>query len=143
MMLRTLAACVALASLAAGAATAAPQPRAKAGAAVAAPKAPIPYGQLDAYLKASPKQRASKDWWNGSAATGAATDTSATVPGSPAPATAPKPMPDGSVNPPPATMPDGSASMPSTPPTLPEASTPSPGSNLPGSAAPGEPVEPK
>lgn len=48
----------------------------------AGPKQPIPYSQLNAYMKASPKARASKDWWAGSAsaATGASTDTSATAP---------------------------------------------------------------
>jgi hypothetical protein len=41
----------------------------------ASPKAPIPYSQLNAYLKATPKQRATKDWWS-SAQTGTSTDTS-------------------------------------------------------------------
>jgi len=50
------------------------------GPTVAAPKQPIPYSQLDSYLKASPKQRASKDWWNqAEAATGAPANTSATA----------------------------------------------------------------
>jgi hypothetical protein len=49
----------------------------------APPKQPIPYSQLNAYVKASPKMRASKDWWAGqsdaSAAAGAAANTSATT----------------------------------------------------------------
>lgn len=66
------------------------------GPTVAAPKQPIPYSQLEAYLKASPKQRANKDWWNqAEAATGASADTSATA------RTVPNdtPMPSGAVNP--------------------------------------------
>jgi len=89
---------------------------AAAGAAVAGPKQPIPYAQLDAYLKASPKQRANKDWWSGAAATGAEADTSARSSSSaapPLPATPP-------VNTPP-------ASEPAAPPTA---------------ATPGAPVNP-
>ena len=130
MMIRTLAVGVALAALVSGAASAAPQ--GKASAAAASPSQPIPYAQLDAYLKASPKQRASKDWWSGSASTGMSADTSATAP--PTSTTT-----DTSVNPPASTMPsDSSASMPVTPPTLPDATNPAPGSNLPGA-----PTEPK
>jgi len=53
---------------------------AKHGAMVAEPKQPIPYAELNAYLKASPKQRASKDWWSGQslASTGASANASAT-----------------------------------------------------------------
>jgi molybdate transport system ATP-binding protein len=139
MIIRTLAAGVALAVLVSGAASAAPQAKAS-----TAPKQPIPYSQLDAYLKASPKARASTDWWSGSASTGASADTSATVPSTDSPA-APTMPTDGAVNPPATTMPsDSSASMPATPPTMPEATTPAPGSNLPTSAAtPGAPTEPK
>ena len=139
MMIRTLAAGVALAALVSGAASAAPESKAKASAAVASPSQPIPYAQLDAYLKASPKQRASNDWWSGSASTGMSADTSATAP-------AASTTTDPSVNPPASTgMPsDSSTSMPSTPPTLPEASSPAPGSNLPSSTTtPGAPTEPK
>lgn len=49
---------------------------AKAGTS-AEPKQPIPYGELNAYLKASPKQRATHDWWSG-ASTGMAANTAAT-----------------------------------------------------------------
>ena len=140
MMIRTLAVGVALAALVSGAATAAPQ--GKASAAVAGPSQPIPYAQLDAYLKASPKQRASKDWWSGSASTGMSADPSA-----PAPATSTTTTTtDTAVNPPASTsMPsDSSTSMPSTPPTMPEATPPAPGSTLPGSTTtPGAPTEPK
>ena len=41
---------------------------ASAGPAVAGPKQPIPYAQLNAYMKASPKTRAQKDWWSGQTA---------------------------------------------------------------------------
>ncbi|WP_425995989.1 hypothetical protein [Caulobacter sp. DWR1-3-2b1] len=105
------------------------------------PKAPIPYGQLKAYSNASAKTRASKDWWQDSAAasTGAAVDTSATAP-----------MPTGTlsgdakaststdmmVNP--------SSSMPATPPIQPGSSvSPEPGSNLPGSTPDMPPPTPK
>lgn len=43
----------------------------------AEPKQPIPYSELNAYLKASPKQRATRDWWSG-ASTGMAANTTAT-----------------------------------------------------------------
>ena len=51
---------------------------------VPGPKQPIPYSQLKSYMKASPKQRASKDWWSGqsssaSADTGTSANTSATA----------------------------------------------------------------
>ena len=143
MMIRTLAAGVALAVLVSGAASAAPQ--SKGSTASTSPKQPIPYAQLDAYLKASPKARANTDWWGGSASTGASTDTSATAPAADTSATT-STTTDTSVNPSASTsMPsDSSTSMPSTPPTLPEATTPAPGSNLPGSTTtPGAPTEPK
>lgn len=71
------------------------------GPTVAAPKQPIPYSQLDSYLKASPKQRANKDWWNQTQAeTGAAANTSATARTLPndTPRMDPS-MPSGAVNP--------------------------------------------
>lgn len=71
-----LAAGAAALALTAGSALAA-KPGAK-GASVMGPSQPIPYSQLDAYMKASPKQRASKDW-SSEASTGASTDTSATT----------------------------------------------------------------
>ncbi|MBW8816375.1 MAG: hypothetical protein JF588_23390 [Caulobacterales bacterium] len=46
------------------------------GGAAAEPKQPIPYSELNAYLKASPKQRATRDWWSG-ASTGMAANTTA------------------------------------------------------------------
>jgi len=52
------------------------------GAKAAGPKQPIPYAQLDAYAKASPGQRASQDWWAGSAAD-AGVNASATTPTTP------------------------------------------------------------
>jgi molybdate transport system ATP-binding protein len=136
MMIRTLAAGAALAMLVAGGASAGTH---KGSTASTSPKQPIPYAQLDAYLKASPKERASKDWWSGSASTGMSADTSATTSATTTTTTT-TPAPDTSVNPPASTsMPsDSSTSMPSTPPTMPESSTPAPGSNLPGA-----PTEPK
>ncbi|WP_426043861.1 hypothetical protein [Caulobacter sp. DWR3-1-2] len=141
MMIRTLAAGAALAMVLSGAASAAPQ--AKASAAAAAPKQPIPYSQLDAYMKASPKVRASKDWWSGSASTGMSSDTSATMPAAPAMTGASMGSPAGSM--PSTTMPsDSTSSMPATPPTMPESTGPEPGSNLPGSSStPGTMTEPK
>lgn len=47
------------------------------GAASAGPQQPIPYSQLNSYMKASPRQRASHDWWAGQASTGASANTSA------------------------------------------------------------------
>ena len=157
MMIRTLAAGVALAVLVAGAASAAPQ--SKGSTAAASPSQPIPYSQLDAYLKASPKTRASKDWWSGSASTGMSTDTSATSPAmtgstsdtmsgstSTSGSTSSSTTTDSSVNPSTSsTMPsDSSTSMPSTPPTMPDSTGSAPGSNLPGSTTtPGAPTEPK
>jgi molybdate transport system ATP-binding protein len=52
------------------------------GPTVASPKQPIPYAELDSYMKASPKTRASKDWWSGetaSAASGTSANASATA----------------------------------------------------------------
>jgi hypothetical protein len=67
----------------------------------AGPTQPIPYAQLDAYLKASPSQRAKKDWWSGQPAlassSGAATsgaNASATTPSSSS-ATTPSPSDTG------------------------------------------------
>jgi len=140
MIIRTLAAGVALTVLVSGAAMAAPQAKTSTSAALG-PSQPIPYAQLDAYLKASPKQRASKDWWSGSASTGTSTDTSATAP---ATSTSTSTTTDTSVNPSTSMPSDSSTSMPSTPPTMPEAGTPAPGSNLPSSATtPGAATEPK
>lgn len=96
-----------------------------------APKQPIPYSQLDAYMKASPKTRAATDWWSSSptpltgqrAPTGQATD-SATI-------AAPQPRDDMTVNPTPR---GASASMPVTPPVLPadpgKATDPTPATSM-------------
>lgn len=102
--------------------------------AAASPSQPVPYAQLDAYLKASPAQRAKKDWWSGqaSAATGAnASATTSASPDAPPPtatssklpslgggttpsAAAPAPAP-----PPVATPPTGEVNPPSTDPGIP------------------------
>lgn len=76
MLIKTIAATAAFAMLMAGGQAIAAQKTAPQGA---APKQPIPYSQLDAYTKATPKVRASKDWWAGQAQTGLSTDTSATA----------------------------------------------------------------
>ena len=39
----------------------------RAAAAPPSPAQPIPYAELDNYLNASPKERASRDWWSGAA----------------------------------------------------------------------------
>lgn len=106
MLTKMLAATAALSMLACGGAALAAQAK---SSVQTGPKQPIPYSQLDAYDKASPKARASKDWWAGSASasTGMSTDTSATLP----PATSS--APDTAVNPTPSAAP----SLPTTPPT--------------------------
>ncbi|MDB5456788.1 MAG: hypothetical protein JWP92_2373 [Caulobacter sp.] len=125
MLLKTLALGAALTALVAASATAGPTSRS--GGAIASPKQPIPYSQLNAYLKASPKQRATKDWWSGSASasTGMSADTAASVPANERATT---------------------DSLPSTPPTnTPDATTtqPAPGSMQPGGEVKDPSVEPK
>ena len=56
--------------------------QALAAPAPASPKQPIPYSQLSTYLKASPKQQATKDW-SAAAAMGAGVNTSATTAATP------------------------------------------------------------
>ncbi len=123
MLIKTLAVGAALSILAVGGSALA---QTKADTAlVTGPKEPIPYSQLDAYLQASPKMRASKDWWVAEAgaapqsATAASVDTAATMP---APSGAmpgdAKTSADTSVNP----MPDAAA--PTSPPETPPPATP-------------------
>lgn len=137
MLIKTLAAGAALSMLVVGGSALA-QTSARTSA-TTGPKEPIPYSQLNAYLKASPKARASKDWWSAdaSASTGASVDTSATAPmasGTMSGDAKASTSMDTSVNPPNA--------MPMTPPTLPDSATPpTPDSNLPAPALP--PVTPK
>uniref|UniRef100_UPI0025F62F84 hypothetical protein n=1 Tax=uncultured Caulobacter sp. TaxID=158749 RepID=UPI0025F62F84 len=95
MLTKTLAAAAALSLLVAGGEALAAQ---KTSTTMAGPKQPIPYDQLNAYMKASAKTRASKDWWAGQASTGMSTDTAATAP-APAGDPAATPMPDTAVNP--------------------------------------------
>ena len=77
MRLKILAASATLAALVvASGAAAAPAARAYA---TTSPKQPIPYSQLDTYLKASPKLRAQTNWWTDSASTGSAANTAAIV----------------------------------------------------------------
>lgn len=109
MSIKTFAAAAAVALLAGAPALAAQTAPAQAG-----PKQPVPYSQLDAYAKASPKVRASKDWWAGQtpAETGLSTDTSASAPMSSQPSSTSSG--DTAVNPTPSAAPP---SLPSTPPT--------------------------
>jgi hypothetical protein len=87
------------------------------GPAVAGPKQPIPYSQLGGYLKASPKQRASKEW--GDASTGAAANTSATA----------------------RTMPNDTPSGAPTPDTSPPSNAVNPTPNDPATGAPPPPMD--
>ena len=102
--------------------------------AAASPSQPIPYTQLAAYLKASPSQRARKDWWSGEASAATGANASATTSASPdaapptsstssppslgsgtaPPAAAPAPAP-----PPVATPPTSEVNPPTTNPTAP------------------------
>lgn len=161
MLTKTLAATAAL-SMLVGGGSALAQSKSSASA---GPKQPIPYSQLDAYTKASPKARASKDWWAGSATapTGSSTDTSTTAPSSTmsgssmdsstmgsssmsSPDMGSSTSTDTSVNP---STSSSSPSMPSTPPT--DGGTQPNGSTLPNPATPtdpmnsstGAPIEPK
>ncbi len=141
MLTKTLAAAAAFSMLVAGGEALAAQ---KQSATALGPKEPIPYSQLNAYLKASPKTRASKDWWAGSssASTGMSADTSATAPAPTAamtsdPATTSSSMPpatDTAVNPAPSAAPP---SMPMTPPT--DAAPQQPGATTPPMTPPAEP----
>lgn len=138
MLTKTLAATAALSMLIGGGSALAQSK----SSVTAGPKQPIPYSQLDAYTKASPKARASKDWWAGSstAPTGMSTDTSATAPGVNSSTMSGSPMgsspmgsTDTSVNP---STSSGAPSMPSTPPT--DGGTQPNGSTLPNPATPGD-----
>lgn len=139
MLTKTLAATAALSMLVAGGSALAAQK--KMSPTVAGPKAPVPYDQLNAYLKASPKARASKDWWAGSASTGMPADTAATAPATASdPATTAPATPmssDTSVNPSPTAAPP---SLPMTPPTN---AAPQPGDPTMPSQPATPPIEPK
>jgi hypothetical protein len=77
MKMIVLAAGAAAMALTAGTAMAATK-RHSSAAVASGPPQPIPYTQLDAYLKASPKQRMARNWWAGSdMAAGASTGTTA------------------------------------------------------------------
>jgi hypothetical protein len=65
--------------------------------AAAGPAQPIPYAQLDSYLKASSSQRAKKDWWSGQPAL-ASSGAAATSGANASATTTPSPS-DTSVNP--------------------------------------------
>jgi hypothetical protein len=133
MLIKTLAATAALSMLVCGGSALAAQQK---SSAMVGPKQPIPYSQLKAYSKASPKTRASKDWWAGSAATGTSTDTSATTTAGSDMNTAMPPAtsasPDTAVNPAPSAAPP---SMPVTPPTNAPATEDKNMSDQPGAAA--------
>jgi hypothetical protein len=84
----TLVAAAAVAGLTSGAAQAATthhHVRAQSAGAYAQPAQPIAYSNIDAYMKASPKQRASRDW-STAAATGSSVNAAAETPAQAAPA---------------------------------------------------------
>lgn len=62
------------------------------GGAYAPPSQPIPYDQVDKYVKGNAKTRASIVAMGSGADTGAAANTAATAPANPAPAAAPAPV---------------------------------------------------
>lgn len=108
------------------------------GRAAASPKQPIPYAELGAYMKASPKMRRTKDWWSGQAAsadTGSPANTSAIVasPSLPSDTSSSNPA---TVNPLPSREEPKSLAIPSTPPVE---TPPTTAVNPPASAAPGSP----
>jgi len=78
MKIIALAAGAAAVLLTAGVADAGSKSHKASGAAVASPSQPIPYAVLDEYIAASPKERASRDWWSGqnmAASTGTSANT--------------------------------------------------------------------
>jgi hypothetical protein len=101
------------------------------------PKQPIPYAELNAYLKASPKQQASKDWSAGdvasaSAATGASANASANAPAASPSLPADTTGSSNSANPP-STGGESKGSSPSATPATPVNPSPSPSAAAPGS----------
>jgi hypothetical protein len=120
-----------------GSALAAPRHHKASSAAYAEPKQPIPYAQLGAYMKASPTQRASNDWWSGqtmasSASTGSTANAAATAPA----ASTPDTTPSASASPGPTTPPGSDASSSSTTATPPSGEVNPPASSTPPSATP-------
>jgi len=129
--------------LAAGAAalaiTAGPVLAASKGATAMGPKQPIPYSQLTAYLKASPKQRATKDWWSGQevASAGASANTSATAPvGADAKATPDATTGTATTANPPSAGGDAAASSATTAPSTPAPAPPASGQVNPSTSPP-------
>ena len=115
---------VAVAGLAAGSAEAAKtrhHARAESAGAYAEPAQPVAYANLNTYLKASPRQRTSRDW-STAAATGASVNSSATMPAASSAPMAPAPAaPDttsgatANTNAPAATAPTDNSANPSGP----------------------------
>jgi hypothetical protein len=128
-------------ALTAGSALAAPR---KTSAAAMGPSQPIPYSQLNAYAKASPKQRASRDWSAGAtgATTGAAADTAASSTAGADTSTPPSAAPSGAPTTSSTLPPANSGSMPNanSPPGATDPATPpgavNPGASPEGGAAP-------
>jgi len=58
-------------------------PRHHSASSIAGPSQPIPYAELSAYMKASPAQRAKRDWWSGQATAANGANASATSSASP------------------------------------------------------------
>jgi hypothetical protein len=71
----TLATLATLAAAAAVAGSAQAQNSGPSSSAYASPPRPIPHSQLDAYLRASPRERATRDWWADQPAATAAAQT--------------------------------------------------------------------
>jgi len=105
-------------------------------AAIAGPKQPIPYSQLSAYLKASPKQRMSKDWWSGQTSVAANADTGATANTSSTTSTPSSSLPGDTTSSASTTAPSTAPSLPATPPVD---NPPSTAVNPPATATPGAP----
>lgn len=100
--------------------------------AVAGPKQPIPYAQLNAYMKASPRQRSARDWWSGQnmASAGASTGSAANAAATTTSGSDVRSTPDAT---PSAAAPDATPS-----PAAPDATAPSTGTvNPPSTATPG------
>jgi hypothetical protein len=121
---------VAAVGLTAGAAQAA---RTQSAGAYAQPSQPVAYSNLNAYMKASPKQRAARDWSTG-AATGSSVNAAAATPDTAAPTTAAPPMAA-----PPAASPPDAVAAPAQ--TAPDATAPTNPAAPPPANAPATPQQ--
>jgi hypothetical protein len=114
--------------------------------AYAQPQQPVAYSQLSAYLKASPHQRAGRDWGGQmAAATGSNVNANAAVPA--APAADAQPDAASAATPNPAAMPvnppaDGNAAPTPAPRTQPAPASPEPPAADAPAAQPAQPAQP-